>query len=99
MLAYGALMTGQRDLAMKQINRIVASLPDGFVQGFSPMIEGFGAMPDEVMVRFGMWDEILAAPQPAKDYTPYTNAFHHGARAIALAARDKTAEDRAAHAP
>ena len=62
------------------------------------MVEGFGAMPDEVMVRFGMWDQILAAPQPDKDYMPYTNAFHHGARAIALAAKDKTAEARAEQA-
>ncbi len=95
MLAYAALMTGQRDLAVKQIKAMVASLPDDFVKEFSPMVEGFGAMPDEVMVRFGMWDEILAAPQPDKDYTPYTNAFHHAARAIAFAAKDKTAEARA----
>lgn len=95
MLAYSALMTGQRDLAMTQINAMVASLPADFVKEFSLMIEGFGAMPDEVMVRFGMWDEILAAPQPDKDYMPYTNAFHHAARAIAFAAQDKTAEARA----
>jgi tetratricopeptide (TPR) repeat protein len=98
MLAYAALMTGQRDLAMKQINAMVASLPTEFVKGFAPMIEGFGAMPDEVMVRFGMWDQILAAPQPDKDYMPYTNAFHHGARAIALAAKDKTTDARAEQA-
>jgi tetratricopeptide (TPR) repeat protein len=98
MLAYAALMTGQRDLAVKQINAMVASLPDDFVKDFSPMIEGFGAMPDEVMVRFGMWDQILAAPQPDKEYMPYTNAFHHGARAIALAAKGKTAEARAEQA-
>jgi tetratricopeptide (TPR) repeat protein len=95
MLAYAALMTGQRELAVKQINAMVASLPADFVQAFSPMIEGFGAMPDEVMVRFGMWEQILAAPQPDKEYMPYTNAFHHAARAIALAATDKTAEARA----
>ena len=95
MLAYGALMIGQRELAMKQINAMVASLPDDFVRDFSVMIEGFGAMPDEVMVRFGMWDEILAAPQPDKPYMPFTNAFHHGARAIALAAKDDTTKARA----
>ncbi|HXE54598.1 MAG TPA: hypothetical protein VN541_16375 [Tepidisphaeraceae bacterium] len=98
MLAYAALMTGQRELAVRQIKAMVASLPTDFVKGFAPMIEGFGAMPDEVMVRFGMWDEILAAPQPDKDYMPYTNAFHHGARAIALAAKDKTADARAEQA-
>ena len=98
MLSYAALMTGQRELAVKQIKAMVASLPAEFVQAFSPMVEGFGAMPDEVMVRFGMWDEILAAPQPDKDYMPYTNAFHHGARAIAYAAKDKTTEARAEQA-
>jgi tetratricopeptide (TPR) repeat protein len=95
MLAYAALMTGQGDLAVKQINAMVASLPDDFVRALSPMIEGLAAMPDEVMVRFGMWDRILAAPQPEKEYMPYTNAFHHAARAIALAATDRTAEARA----
>ena len=95
MLAYGALMTGQRELAMKQINAMVASLPDDFVRDLSPMVEGFGAMPDEVMVRFGMWDAILAAPQPDKPYMPFTNAFHHGARAIAFAAKSDTASARA----
>jgi tetratricopeptide (TPR) repeat protein len=98
MLAYAALMTGQRDLAVSQIKAMVASLPDDFVRDFSPMIEGFGAMPDEVMVRFGMWDQIVAAPQPDKEYMPYTNAFHHGARAIAFAAKDKTTEARAEQA-
>jgi len=43
MLSYGALMTGQRELAMKQINAMIASLPDDFVRDFSPMVEGFGA--------------------------------------------------------
>jgi len=95
MLAYAALMTGQRELAVRQINAMVASLPEEFVRAMAPMIEGFGAMPDEVMVRFGMWEQILAAPQPDKEYMPFTNAFHHLARAIALAATDRTAEARA----
>ena len=59
------------------------------------MIEGFGAMPDEVMVRFGMWDAILAAPQPDKPYMPFTNAFHHAARATAFAAKEDTQQARA----
>src|SRR3954453_3901858 len=95
MLAYAALMTGQRELAVRQINAMVASLPDEFVRAMAPMIEGFGAMPDEVMVRFGMWEQILAAPQPDKEYMPFTNAFHHLARGVALAATDRTAEARA----
>ena len=40
-------------------------------------------MPLEVMVRFGMWDEILAEPDNYPDYMTGTRAFHHAARAIA----------------
>src|SRR4029453_18974462 len=83
---------------MTQIKAMVASLPDDFVKDFSPMIEGFGAMPDEVMGLLGIGDETPAPPQPDKDYMPYTNAFHHGARAIAFAAKDKTTEARAEQA-
>jgi tetratricopeptide (TPR) repeat protein len=95
MLAWGALMTGQRDLAVKQIDAMVAGMPDDFIHDFSPAVEGFGAMPYEVRVRFGMWDDILAMPQPTKEYMPFTNAFHHAARAIALGAKNDTASARA----
>ena len=44
-------------------------------------------MPLEVMVRFGMWDEILAEPDNYPDYMVGTRAFHHAARAIAYAAK------------
>jgi tetratricopeptide (TPR) repeat protein len=94
MLAWGALMTGQRNLAIKQIDAMVAGMPDDFIQEFSPAVEGYGAMPYEVRVRFGMWDEVLAMPQPTKPYTPFTNAFHHAARAIAYSARNDTASAR-----
>ena len=95
MLACGALMTGQRELAVEQIDAMVAGMPDDFVEAFSPAVEGFGAMPYEVRVRFGMWDEMLAMPQPTKPYMPFTNAFHHAARAIAFGAKGDTASARA----
>ena len=47
-------------------------------------------MPLEVMVRFGMWDEILAEPDNYPDYMTGTRAFHHAARAIAYAAKGDT---------
>jgi tetratricopeptide (TPR) repeat protein len=95
MLAWGALMTGQRDLAVKQIDAMVAGMPDDFIEALSPAVEGYGAMPYEVRVRFGMWDEVLAMPKPNKPYMPFTNAFHHAARAIALGAKGDTKAARA----
>jgi hypothetical protein len=80
MLAYCAMMTGQRDLAMKQIRAMVAELPADFLKESALQAEGFVAMPLEVMVRFGLWDEILAEPDQYADYMPFTRAFHHAAR-------------------
>jgi len=87
MLAYAAMMTGQRALAMKHIRAMVAQLPADFLKENAALAEGFVAMPMEVMVRFGMWNEILAEPDDYADYMTGTRAFHHAARAIAYAAK------------
>ncbi len=96
MLAYAAMMTGQRDLAMKHIRAMVAELPADFLKEHALQAEGFVAMPLEVMVRFGLWDQILAEPDRYPDYMPFTRAFHHAARAIAYAAKGDTANARKA---
>jgi tetratricopeptide (TPR) repeat protein len=55
--------------------------------------EGFMAMPYEVMIRFGMWDDILAeADHP--DFMLFTRAFRHAARGIAYAAKGDTKSAR-----
>jgi tetratricopeptide (TPR) repeat protein len=58
--------------------------------------EGFVAMPLEVMVRFGLWDEILAEPDKYPEYMPFTRAFHHAARAVAYAAKGDAGNARKA---
>ncbi len=96
MLAYAAMMTGQRDLAMKHIRAMVAELPADFLKENALQAEGFVAMPLEVMVRFGLWDEILAEPERHTERMWFTRAFHHAARAIAFAAKGHTASARKA---
>jgi tetratricopeptide (TPR) repeat protein len=96
MLAYAAMMSGQRELAMKHIRAMVAELPPDFLKENALQGEGFVAMPLEVMVRFGLWDEILSEPDQYADYMPFTRAFHHAARAIAYAAIGDTANARKA---
>lgn len=96
MLAYAAMMTGQRDLAMKHIRAMVAKMPADFLQENALQAEGFVAMPLEVMVRFGLWDKILAEPEHYTDKMWFTRAFHHAARAIAYAAKGDTASARKA---
>jgi len=46
------------------------------------------------MVRFGMWDEILAEPDNYPEYMTGTRAFHHAARAVAYAAKGNTENAR-----
>src|SRR3954469_4796976 len=94
MLAYAAMMTGQRDLAMKHIRAMVAELPADFLKENALQAEGFVAMPLEVMVRFGLWDEILAEPDNYPEYMTGTRSFHHAARAIACAAKGNTENAR-----
>ncbi len=87
MLAYAAMMTGQRRLAMEQIRAMVTEFPRDFLRENDMLAEGYIAMPLEVLVRFGRWDEILAEPDQYADYMFFTRAFHHAARAIASAAK------------
>ena len=96
MLAYAAMMTGQRDLAMKHIRAMVAEMPADFLRENALQAEGNVAMPLEVMVRFGLWAEILAEPEHYTDKMWFTRAFHHAARAIAYAAKGDAANARKA---
>ncbi len=81
---------------MKHIRAMVAELPADFLKENMLQAEGFVAMPLEVMVRFGLWDEILAEPERYAENMWFTRAFHHAARAIAYAAKGNTASARKA---
>ena len=94
MLAYAAMMTGQSDLAIQHIRAMVAGLPEDFLKEYALLVEGFVAMPLEVLVRFGRWDEILAEPDNYPDYMPFSRAFHYAARAVARAAKGDVAGAR-----
>jgi tetratricopeptide (TPR) repeat protein len=93
MLTYAAMMTGRSELALQHIRAMVAGLPDEFMKEFNGVAETFLAMPLEVQVRFGRWDDILAEPDhPAAQ--PFTHAFQHAARGLAFAAKGDTAAAR-----
>jgi tetratricopeptide (TPR) repeat protein len=94
MLSYASMMTGQRTTAVKAMDDMVAAMPPEFVNQFAPVVDGFMAMPLETRMRFGMWDEILAAPELAEHF-PIARTLRHYARGVAFAARGRTAEARA----
>src|SRR5215468_4209128 len=94
MLAYAALMTGQSKLAMRYVRQMIKDLPAEFVKENAALVDSFGVVPMEVKMRFGKWDEILAERENYPDYMSFTRAFHHGARAIAFAAKGDTENAR-----
>ncbi|HSL18455.1 MAG TPA: hypothetical protein VLB51_11175, partial [Methylomirabilota bacterium] len=93
MKAYAAMMVGRSELAMSSIRELVADIPEPWLKDNAFWADGFIAMPYEVMMRFGLWQEILAEPEPA-DYLPFTRSIHFAARAVAFAALDRPAEAR-----
>jgi len=90
MLMYGALMTGQSAIALRTVREMVGDIPLEFFEK-NPFADGFMAMPLEVLMRFGRWEEILAEPA-FPDYVPISRALQHYARGVALAATDRTKE-------
>jgi hypothetical protein len=55
------------------------------------MLQNYWVTPLYAWVRFGHWDEILAAPEPDADLV-YPRGVRHWARGIALLRQQKTAE-------
>lgn len=94
MLAWAAMMTGQSELAITHIRAMVAEMPEEFLRDWASGVEGFAAMPFEVLVRFGRWDDVLAEPDNYPDYMPLTKTLRLAARALALAAKGDAAAAR-----
>lgn len=90
-LAYSAMFDGQKALAMKAARDMVEQLPLKIVRAFPDYLDGFLGVPIHVMVRFGMWEELLAEPEPSEEF-PAAVAFRHYGRTVALAALGRVKE-------
>jgi tetratricopeptide (TPR) repeat protein len=95
MLAFAAMMQGESGRALGAVRAMLAGIPKDWMERAenAPFADGLLAIPFEVQVRFGRWDEILAEPEPAKRF-PTARAMRHSARAVALASRGRPAEAR-----
>ena len=93
-LAYAAMFEGRHALARQAADDLVAGLPPDVVASMPDVLEGFLGLPYHVAVRFGRWDEILAAPEPPAGQ-PATRAVRHYARGVALAVLGRVDEAQA----
>lgn len=94
MLAFAAMMIGRSGLALQHIDAMIAEWPEDFRAEWVPVVDVFYAMPLEVRVRFGRWDEILATPLPPENLV-ISRALAFAARGVARAAKDDAAGARA----
>ncbi|KAL2872590.1 uncharacterized protein BJX67DRAFT_339892 [Aspergillus lucknowensis] len=89
-LIYAAMFAGQKQVALDAVDRMEATLPRELLLAMPDFIEVYFSVRAHVMVRFGMWDEIinnLPLPLP-EDQTLYcvTTALTLYAKGIAHAA-------------
>jgi tetratricopeptide (TPR) repeat protein len=73
---------------------MVSELPEDWLRENAIWADGWYAMPLEVLMRFGRWEDVLAEPE-APDFLPYSRALRHYARGVAYAATDRVEEARA----
>ncbi len=91
-LSFAAQMAGNRALALETARELEARIDEKMMRA-----PGMGALqhylvtPLRVMVRFGMWDEILAEPAPPEDLA-YPTGTRMYARGMAFARTDRTDE-------
>ena len=83
-VAYGAMWDGRRELAMKYARAIPEQIPPELMAAVPDLFDIFVATPYHVMVRFGLWDEMLQEPEPAPELLA-TRAVWRYARGIAYA--------------
>ena len=84
-LVYGAMFSGQSELALAAARDIPKQVPSDMVKDMSDLLDAFMPTPLHVLIRFGRWEEILMEPEPA-EYLPVSRSIRHYARAIAYAA-------------
>ena len=93
-LAYAAMFDGQRGAALDAAKGILRQIPLDVVQQYPDFLEGFYGIPTHVMVRFGMWEEILAEPEPPEDLFVTLATWRYG-RTVALSALRRVKEAEA----
>jgi tetratricopeptide (TPR) repeat protein len=94
-VVYGALFLGQFEPAMRAVRGMRETTPDALIQIKSPPMadyfETILGMEPHVLIRFGMWDDILKLelPEDTETYCMGT-AYIEYARALALSALGRT---------
>jgi tetratricopeptide (TPR) repeat protein len=94
-MAWSAMVQGRPEAALEAARKIVAKVPPELAadKNVWALYETFLSQPVFVLVRFGMWDEMLAEPKPDIESQFMTGIWHYG-RALAFVHTGRLAEAR-----
>lgn len=82
---YGAMFLGQPSIALESAEQLIATMSEDFLRSLADWFEAFVPMKQHVLIRFGLWQEILAQDLPADpELYSVTTAMMRYARAVAL---------------
>ena len=91
-VAYGGMWAGRREVALQAAREAVAEIPPEMLAEFADYLDVFVGTPYHVMVRFGMWDELVAEPEPIGENLQSARAIWRYARGVALASLGRVDE-------
>ena len=89
-MAWSAMFQGRPEAALEAARKIVAKVPPEISADKNAwaLYETFLSQPMFVMVRFGMWDAMMAEPKPDNGSQFMTGIWHYG-RALAYIHTDR----------
>ncbi len=95
MLAFAAVMQGESKRSLDTMRMVLGAIPKDWLEKKENALiaDGFFAVPIEILMRFGKWDELLREPEPAANL-PVARALRHAARSVAFNAQGKNQEAR-----
>lgn len=94
--AYGAMFLAQKQVALAAAEELRQLLPEPVVAFLPDLFEAFWGIKTHVMIRFGMWEDILAEPIPEdRELFSFSTALLRYGRVVALANLERHAEAEA----
>ncbi|KAL4906276.1 hypothetical protein BDW74DRAFT_151626 [Aspergillus multicolor] len=93
-LIYAAMFAGQKAVALDAVDRMEKTLPIELLTSLADFVEVYMSVRPHVMVRFGLWDEIINdLPVPTdKELYCVTTAMTYYAKGVAHAATGNVTE-------
>jgi predicted Zn-dependent protease len=82
-LWYAAMMEGRKQLSLDTARKMAQHVPLDFARS-TPEVQQYLPVPIYTLVRFGLWDDMLAEAAPP-DGVPFATAMWHYGRAVAYA--------------